>query len=107
MLVHRRAEAALGHLERALTLNAYDVRALALKTLALAELGRAEEERWLSDPERLLQIHRLADLGYGANEVAALNRELSEFASNEPPVDNEEQRLCLAFDLHPIRHRGG
>jgi hypothetical protein len=20
-----------------------------------------------------------------------------------PPADNEEQRLCLAFDLHPIR----
>jgi len=100
LLVHGRAEEALGHFERALTLNAYDVRALALKTLALAELGRTAEERWLSDPDRLLHVHRLADLGYSADEVAALNRGLSEFASNEPSLREDPPEYATRKAWH-------
>jgi tetratricopeptide (TPR) repeat protein len=86
LMVHRQAEAALGPLERALALNAWDVRALALKTLALAEMGRKEEERWLADPARLVSTVRLADLGYTAEQIDMLNRALSAFASNEPSL---------------------
>ncbi len=100
LLVHGRAEEALGHLERALALNAWDVRALALKTLALAELGRTEDERWLSDPDRLLHVHRLADLGYGAEEIAALNRGLSEFASNEPSLREDPPEYATLKAWH-------
>ncbi len=100
LLVHGRAEEALGHLERAATLNAYDVRALALKTLALAELGRTEEERRLSDPDRLLHVHRLTELGYGAADIAALNRELSEFASNEPSLREDPPEYATLKAWH-------
>jgi tetratricopeptide (TPR) repeat protein len=100
LLVHGRAAEALGHLERALTLNAYDVRALALKTLALAELGRTEEERWLSDPDRLLHVHRLTELGYGANETVELNRGLSEFASDEPSLREDPPEYATLKAWH-------
>ena len=100
LLVHDRAEAALERLEKALKLNAYDVRALALKTLALAELGRRDEERWLSDPDRLLRTHRLADLGYTADAVAALNRGLSEFASNEPSLREDPPEYATLKAWH-------
>ena len=86
LLLQRRADAALEKLERALSLNRYDVRALALKTLALAELGRTDEEKWLSDPYRLVHFHRFAELGLSDERIAELNRELSEFASNEPSL---------------------
>jgi tetratricopeptide (TPR) repeat protein len=82
MLLGRAADA-LPLLERALALDLYDVRALALKTLALAETGRGDDERRLSDPERLIHGMTLAELGYGADETAALNRGLSEFAAAE------------------------
>jgi pentatricopeptide repeat protein len=100
LLVHGRAEAALGWLEKALELNAYDVRAIALKTLALAELGKREEERWLSDPDRFVQVHRLADLGYGADEIATLNRRLSEFASNEPSLRQDPPEYATLKAWH-------
>ncbi len=100
LLVHGRAEEALGHLERALSRNAWDVRALALKTLALAELGRKDEERWLSDPDRLLHVHRLADLGHTADEVAALNRSLSEFAANEPSLREDPPEYATRKAWH-------
>lgn len=100
LLVDGRAEEAMGELDKALRLNAYDVRALALKTLALAELGRRAEERWLSDPERFLHAHRLADLGYGPEEVTALNRELSEFASNEPSLREDPPEYATVKAWH-------
>jgi tetratricopeptide (TPR) repeat protein len=100
LLVHGRAEPALERLEKVLKLNAYDVRALALKTLALAELGRKDDERWLSDPGRLLQTDRLADFGYGADEVAALNRSLSEFASNEPSLREDPPEYATRKAWH-------
>ena len=83
LLLLGRAGEALPLLERALALDVYDVRALALKTLALAETGRVDEERALSDPQRLIHRATLADLGYAADEIAALNRGLSEFAAAE------------------------
>ncbi len=86
MLLSGRAADALVHLDRALRVNGYDVNALALKTMALAELGRKEEEAWLSDPGRLVHVHRLADIGYTADDVARLNRELSEFALTDPSL---------------------
>lgn len=86
LLLARRAEEALGLLERALRLNPYDVRALALRTLALAETGRTDEEKWLSDPQRMIHSHRLADVGYSASDVDALNHELAEFAATEPSM---------------------
>lgn len=100
LLVHGRAGEALDRLEEALKLNAYEVRALALKTLALAELGRREEERWLSDPDHFLHIHRLADLGYAADQIAALNRELSEFASNEPSLREDPPEYATLKAWH-------
>lgn len=100
LLVHGRAEEALGHLEQALTRNVYDVRALALKTLALVELGRNDEERWLSDPDRLLQLHRLADFGYSTEEIAALNRGLSEFGSNEPSLREDPPEYATRKAWH-------
>ena len=83
LLLLARAGDALPLLERALALDVYDVRALALKTLALAETGRVEEERALSDPQRLIHRLTLADLGYAADEIAALNLGLSRFAAAE------------------------
>jgi tetratricopeptide (TPR) repeat protein len=83
LLLLGRAAEALPLLDRALALDVYDVRALALKTLALAETGRTDDERRLSDPARLIHAHTLADLGYGADEIAALNRGLAEFAAAE------------------------
>jgi tetratricopeptide (TPR) repeat protein len=83
LLLLGRAADALPLLERALALDVYDVRALALKTLALAETGRGDEERALSDPGRLIHRTTLAELGYGADEIAALNRGLADFAAAE------------------------
>jgi tetratricopeptide (TPR) repeat protein len=83
LLILGRAEESLALLEQALALDAYDVRALALKTLALAETGRRDDERALSDPQRLIHALALADLGYGPDEIAALNRGLAEFAAAE------------------------
>lgn len=86
LLKSGRADEALEAFDRALRLRPYDVRALALKTLTLAELGRKEEERWLSDPFRLAQTVRLSDLGYSPEAMASLNAQLSEFAANHPSM---------------------
>jgi len=83
LLLLGRAADALPLLERALALDVYDVRALALKTLALADTGRTDEERALSDPERLIHRMTLGDLGYGTDEIAALNHGLARFAADE------------------------
>lgn len=80
---------ALGAFDGALRLNPYDVRSLALKTLALAELDRREEERWLSDPFRLAQALRLSELGYSSEAQKALNSELAEFATSHPSMQQD------------------
>jgi pentatricopeptide repeat protein len=100
LMLHRRAEAALGPIERALAINGWDVRALALKTLALAELGRVDEERWLADPGRLVRTVRLGDLGYTADQVGMLNRALSAFASDEPSMREDPPEYATEKGWH-------
>ncbi|MSQ70839.1 MAG: tetratricopeptide repeat protein [Betaproteobacteria bacterium] len=101
---------ALAIFDKVLVLDAYDVRALALKSLALAELGQEDQERLLSDPGRLVRLHRLEELGLSPPEIAEFNRALSEFASNHPtmredPPDNATYNgwhsKNLAYDSHP------
>lgn len=86
LLVHGRPEEALAQLDKALRIRSWEVRALALRTLCLAGLGRKEEESRLSDPQRLVHCHRLAELGFTADAIAELNRALSAFASSEPSL---------------------
>jgi pentatricopeptide repeat protein len=100
LMLHGRAGDALGPIERALALNVWDVRALALKTLALAELGRTEEERWLADPARLVRTVRLADLGYTAEQVGMLNRALSAFATDEPSMREDPPEYATEKGWH-------
>ncbi len=104
------AAAAIEAFDGALRLNPFDVRALALKTLALAEAGRTEDERWLSDPFRLAQTLRLSDLGYSAEAQKALNAKLAEFATNHPSMRQDPPANAtykgwhsgnLAIDRHP------
>lgn len=104
LLLTGKAEECLVEADRALALNAYDVRALGLKTLALAELGRSEEERWLSDPERLIHTHRLADMGYGAEDVVGLNRALSEFAQKEPTLREDPPQYATFKGWHSTKN---
>jgi tetratricopeptide (TPR) repeat protein len=100
LLVHRRAEEALAHLDRALKTRPYEVRALALRTLALADLGREEEERWQSDPERLVQCHRLSDFGYEEKRIGELNKALSAFASVEPSLREDPPQYATRKAWH-------
>jgi tetratricopeptide (TPR) repeat protein len=100
LMIYGRAEQAMVRIENALRLNAYDVRGLALKTLALAELGRQDEERWLADPQRFVHTLRLSDLGYGAAEVGKLNRSLSEFASNEASMREDPPEYATRNSWH-------
>lgn len=81
-----RPEEALAPLEAALRLKPYHVRALALKTIALAGAGRTEEERWLSDPNRLVQAVHFSELGCAGEELEALNARLTAFASAHPSM---------------------
>ena len=100
LLVHGRAEAALEQLDQALKLRPWEVRALALRTLALAGLGRKDEERWLSDPERLVHTHHLSELGYDAARVRALNQALSAFASSEPSLREDPPQYATRKAWH-------
>jgi pentatricopeptide repeat protein len=107
LLLLGRAEEALTLLERALALDGYDVRALALKTLALAETGRVDEERALSDPERLIHRMTLADFGYGADEIAALNRGLAEFAAREAGMLEDPAQYATYKGWHSTTNLAG
>jgi tetratricopeptide (TPR) repeat protein len=100
LLVHGRAADALPRLESGLKLNPYDVRGLALKLLALAEVGRTDDERWLGDPETLIQPHRIADTGYSVEDIAALNRALSEVASSEPSLKEDPPQYATFKAWH-------
>jgi tetratricopeptide (TPR) repeat protein len=100
LMLQGRAADALQRLDRALAARPYDVRALALRTLALAELGRKEDEAWQSDPNRLVKTHRLAEKGYGAGQVAALNRGLSRFASSEPSLRQDPPEYATRKAWH-------
>jgi Tfp pilus assembly protein PilF len=104
LMVHGRAADALGPIDRALLLKAYEVRALALKTLALAELGRRDEEAWLSDPHHFVHTFRLADLGYRAEDIAALNRALADFAANEPSMREDPPEYATYRGWHTTRN---
>ena len=104
LMTNGRAEAALAPIDRALALRAYEVRALALKTLALAELGRRDEEAWLSDPHHFVHTFRLADLGYRAEDVAALNRALADFAANEPSMREDPPEYATYKGWHTTRN---
>ena len=99
-----KAAEAVEQLDRALALNEYDVRALALRSLALAEAGRTDDEKWLADPERFVGSITAGDFGWSAEETAALNRELSAFASNHPtmredPPENATYRCWHSGNL--------
>lgn len=100
LLIDGRAEEAIGQLDKALQLNTYNVRALALKTLALAELGRTAHEKWLSDPAHFIHVQRLTDLGYSPEEVATLNRGLTEFVSNDPGMREDPPEYATANGWH-------
>lgn len=100
LLVHGRAEEALAHLDRALKAKPYEVRALALRTLALAELGRQDEERWQSDPERLVHCHRISELGYSPERIGELNKALSAFASVEPSLREDPPQYATRKAWH-------
>lgn len=100
LLIHGRAEEALAQLDKALKLKSWEVRALALRTLALAELGRQHEEKWQSDPERLVHCHRLAELGYSAEQISNVNRALSQFASTEPSLREDPPEYATRKAWH-------
>ncbi len=100
LLLHGRAEEALKYLDRALKLRGWEVRALALKTLALADLGRIEDERALADPASFVHVLRLSDFGYTPDDAAALNRRLSAFASHEPSMKEDPAEYATAKGWH-------
>lgn len=100
LLVNGRAQDALDFLDQALKVKAWEVRALALRTLALAGLGRKDEEAWQSDPQRLVHCHRLSDLGYSPEQVQELNRELSAFASTEPSLREDPPEYATRKAWH-------
>lgn len=100
MLVLGRAKDALAQLDRALKLKPYDVKALALKLLALADLDRRDEERWLGDPDRLVHRMRITELGYPAEDIPALNRRLSEWASADPSMREDPPEYATAKGWH-------
>jgi tetratricopeptide (TPR) repeat protein len=104
LMAHGRAADALGPLDRALDIEVYEVRALALKTLALAELDRRDEEAWLSDPHHFVHTFRLADLGYRAEDIAALNRALADFAANEPSMREDPPEYATYKGWHTTRN---
>jgi tetratricopeptide (TPR) repeat protein len=107
LLLLGRAAEALPLLERALALEVYDVRALALKTLALAETGRTDEERALSDPGRLIHRMTLADLGYAAGDIDALNRGLAEFAAAEAGMQEDPAQYATYKGWHSTTNLAG
>ncbi len=103
------AAEAIEAFDNALRLNPFDVRSLALKTLALAEAGRTEDERWLSDPFRLAQTLRLSELNYSAEAQEALNAELAAFATSHPsmqqdPAENATYKGWHSGNLGEARH---
>lgn len=103
------AAEAIEAFDGALRVHPFDVRSLALKTLALAETGRTEEERWLSDPFRLAHAVRLGDLGLSAEAQHALNVELANFATNHPsmqqdPPENATYNGWHSGNLGTARH---
>jgi Flp pilus assembly protein TadD len=100
LLVHGRAEEALVQLDKALKIRGWEVRALALRTLALAGLGRKHDEQWLSDPQRLVHCHRLSELGFSEEKIAELNRGLSAFASTEPSLREDPPEYATRKAWH-------
>jgi tetratricopeptide (TPR) repeat protein len=100
LLVHGRAEEAMAQLDRALKIRPWEVRALALRTLALAGLERRDDEQWLSDPQRLVHCHRLSEMGYTPEKIAQLNRELSAFASTEPSLREDPPQYATHKAWH-------
>jgi tetratricopeptide (TPR) repeat protein len=100
LMVARRAAEALPLLERGLAIDPADQRGLALKALALAELGRVEDERWLADPHHFVQRHPLDTLGYSPDEAAQLTRDLSAFASNEPSLREDPPEYATTKAWH-------
>jgi tetratricopeptide (TPR) repeat protein len=77
---------ALAPLDAVLRLSPWHVRALALKTVALAGAGREKEERWLADPHRLVQAVHFSELGCTGEELQALNARLSAYAAAHPSM---------------------
>ena len=100
LLVDGRGEEAIAYLDRALAARPWEVRGLALRTLALAGAGRQDEERRQSDPERLVHCHRLAELGYTPERALALNRALSAYASSEPSLREDPPQYATRNAWH-------
>lgn len=104
-----RATQAIEAFDGALRNHPFDVRSLALKTLALAETGRTEDERWLSDPFRLAQTLRLSDVGCPPAVQQAMNAGLAEFAASHPsmqedPPENATYKGWHSGNLATARH---
>ena len=99
-----RAAESIGWFDRALVRHPYDVRSLALKSLALAEAARVDDERWLAGPGNFVCSYRSAEFGWTPEETAAINRDLSAFASNHPtmredPPENATYRCWHSGNL--------
>ena len=86
LLLTGKADEAIEYFDRALRLNGWEVRALALKSLALAQAGRTDAEKWLADPYRFVGSIQASELGWSPEEIAKLNLALSEFASHHPSM---------------------
>ncbi len=100
LLVNGRAEASLKYLDRALKLRGWEPRALSLKLLALADLGRVDEERALGDPEAFVHTHDITDFGYTRDDMLAFNRRLSAFAAYEPSLKEDPEEYATEKGWH-------
>lgn len=100
LLVNGRAEEALKYLDRALKMRGWEPRALSLKLLALADLGRVDEERALGDPESFVHTLDITDFGYTHDDMLAFNRRLSAFASHEPSLKEDPEEYATAKGWH-------
>lgn len=100
LLVLGRAKDALAQLERALRIKPYDIKALALKLLALADLDRRDEERWLGDPAHFVHRMRITELGFSEAAVPEFNRRLSAWASSDPSMREDPPEYATAKGWH-------
>jgi len=100
LLVNGRAEESLRYLDRALKMRGWEPRALSLKLLALADLGRVDEEHALGDPESFVHTLDITDFGYTRDDMLAFNRRLSAFASHEPSLKEDPEEYATAKGWH-------
>jgi len=78
--------AALDSLERALALSPAHTRALALKGIALDELGRPAERQQIVDLQTFVVPHRLKEAPAGYRTIREFNAELAQHARMHPSL---------------------